>query len=190
MIRFVTTNIGKVRSLEAALEPYDLRVEHIDEELTELQVYDVDAIAQAKAREAFDRYGPGVLVQDSGFELAAWPQFPGAYAKFITETIGNPGILRLVDGLSRHCRWRTVWAYHDGSGIATYEKIEKGLIAVHEAGSLDENTLSSLWRIYIPIAEYNPKQKTLAQFDSRELAVHRARASNEEFTRWIVERAS
>ena len=186
MIRFVTTNGGKALFLGSLLAPFDIEVEHLSCELSEPQTHDIERIAMAKAHEAYERFGPGVLVQDSGYELEAWPRFPGAYVKMINETIGNEGILTLVEGRSRRARFRSVWAYHDGSSVVTYDQFEEGSVALEERGVIDERSLSPLWRIHIPEHEANPGRKTLAQMGPDDHERHRAVVSDP-LVRWLVD---
>ena len=185
-MRFVTTNPGKVHSLGSLLAPYGIPVEHLDHELTEPQTHDLSRIARVKVEQAYDRFGPQVLVQDSGYELDAWPGFPGSYVKMINETIGNAGILALVAGRARGASFRTVWAYHDGSSVVTYDEFERGMVAHEERGTLDATCLSPLWRIHIPEHATNPGGKTLAQMSPEEHDRRRGGTSRAPFVAWIV----
>lgn len=182
MIRYVTTNAGKAHNLAETLRPHGVRIVHVELKLNEPQTHDIDRIAIAKAHEAYARVAEPVLVQDSGFELDAWPGFPGAYAKAINETIGNEGVLALLAGRTRGCGFRQVWAYHDGAKVHTYEEIERGRIAEAERGELDGASLSPLWRIYVP----DGSDRTLAEFDEEDFVEHRKRHGKRGLVGWLL----
>src|SRR3989338_301292 len=112
-ITYVTTNIGKVKSLQRHLEPYQIGVIQKAVELPEPRSSDVKLIAEHKARSAYKILKEPLVVLDAGFYIQALNGFPRAFVNFTLETIGLEGILRLVEGKSRSCEFRNCLAYMD-----------------------------------------------------------------------------
>lgn len=118
MVRFVTSNDGKVREARSYL---DRPVERIDYEYTEIQAPDLEPIAIAGAREAFHELGgqEPVLVDDSGLFLDAFDGFPGPYSSYVEDTVGIESVQQLVETTDNDRAWfRSVvaYAYRDGDG--------------------------------------------------------------------------
>ena len=100
VLNFITTNQGKIRSLQGALDGYDVEVRVQKLDLTEPQYDTVKEVSAFKARQAFERLREPVLVEDGGFVIEALNGFPGVYTKFALKTIGAAGILKLLAGES------------------------------------------------------------------------------------------
>lgn len=116
IIHFATTNPGKIRSAERRLEPHGIKVVSRPLELEELQVEDPELIASRKAKQAFTQLQQPVFVIDAALEIRALNGFPHAYAKYIFESIGVAGILRLMSKKKdRYAEFVHVLAYNDGS---------------------------------------------------------------------------
>ena len=59
-----------------------------------------------------------LIVDDTGFFIDALNGFPGPYAAYVLNSIGNAGILKLMEGISdRNARFTTGIAYADERGI-------------------------------------------------------------------------
>ncbi len=68
--------------------------------LIEPQLNTVAEVARAKAREAYNSIGNICIVEDTGFEIDELAGFPGPYTRYITETIGLEGVMRLASPLT------------------------------------------------------------------------------------------
>jgi XTP/dITP diphosphohydrolase len=111
MVRFVTSNEGKVREARSAL---DRPVEQVDYDYTEIQAPDLESIATVGAREAFHELGgeEPVLVDDSGLFLDAFDGFPGPYSAYVEDTVGIEHVQQLVAMAEDDRAWfRSVVAY-------------------------------------------------------------------------------
>lgn len=93
-ILFVTSNSGKAREasffLGRSIEAHPL-------ELVEIQSLDFDEVVRSKAADAARRLGKRVLVEDSGLQLAAWNGYPGPLTKWVTQSVGQEGLARMLD---------------------------------------------------------------------------------------------
>ncbi|WP_435117921.1 non-canonical purine NTP pyrophosphatase [Halolamina sp. C58] len=116
MLRYVTTNPGKVREAEEYLG--DDSVAQLDYDYTEVQSDDLGTIAARGAREAYRHAGEPTLVDDAGLFVRALDGFPGPYSSYTEETIGVERTWELArEEEDRAASFRCVLAYCDGEGF-------------------------------------------------------------------------
>ncbi|MFB6251712.1 MAG: non-canonical purine NTP pyrophosphatase [Halobellus sp.] len=116
MLRYVTTNAGKVREAHEYLD----RVEQLDYDYTEIQSSELGPIAARGAREAYRHAGEPVLVDDAGLFVEGFDGFPGPYSAFVENTLGIETVQELVaDKIDapRRAAFRCVLAYCDGDAF-------------------------------------------------------------------------
>ncbi len=114
MLRYVTTNDGKVREAEEYLDA----VSSFDYDYPEIQADSLEPIAADGARRAFDRVGEPVIVDDAGLFIEPFDGFPGPYSAYVEETLGVEAVGRLArrEDATR-AYFRCVIAYCDGKGF-------------------------------------------------------------------------
>jgi len=120
MLRFATTNEGKVREARARLGP---DVTQLDYDYVEVQSDDLAEIAAAGAREAFDESEgtDPVVVDDSGLFIRALDGFPGPYSAYVEDTLGVERVQRLVAAEDdARASFRAVVAYADADRTETF----------------------------------------------------------------------
>ena len=106
-VRFVSSNRHKFREVAAILRPYGVRVRWLRRELPEPQSERLETVVQAKLG-ALPRDRATYIVEDSGLFLDGLRGFPGVYSAYVYDTIGLPGVLRLLKGRPRAALFRTV----------------------------------------------------------------------------------
>ena len=173
MLRFVTTNEGKVREARNYLGS----VEQLDYDYPEIQSDDLAEIAAHGARAAFEHAGDPVIVDDAGLFVDALAGFPGPYSAYVEDTLGVERVWRLAEREeNRRARFRGVVAYADAEGVETFEGAVRGrLVAPRGEGGFG----------YDPIFEHN--EKTLAEMTTEEKNAisHRGRALAK-FAEWYA----
>jgi XTP/dITP diphosphohydrolase len=108
MIYFVTSNKGKFAEAQAIFG--DLIQKNIG--YTEIQADTLDEVAAYGMKEVISRLDGPVMIEDAGLFVEALQGFPGVYSAYVQRTIGNAGILRLMDGEEmRNASFRSVVAY-------------------------------------------------------------------------------
>lgn len=108
---FVTHNAGKFREAQALFREH-FNLEQIDMTYPELQEDDLSKIAAYGARYCSVELDKPVIVEDSGLFIDALNGFPGPYSAYVQKTLGNKGILKLMEGVSgRRAEFRSVVAY-------------------------------------------------------------------------------
>jgi XTP/dITP diphosphohydrolase len=114
MLRYVTTNEGKVREAEEYLDG----VAALDYDYPEIQADTMDAIAAEGARAAHRYADEPVIVDDSGLLIEGFEGFPGPYSAYVEDTLGVERVGRLArrEDATR-ARFRCVVAYCDGASF-------------------------------------------------------------------------
>lgn len=92
-------------------------------------------VAREAAMAAYSVLKRQLVVDDTGLYIPALGGFPGAYAAFVQKTIGNSGILRLMEGIAdRAASFITAAAYTDGRHIEAFVGEMPGQIAFAPSG--------------------------------------------------------
>ena len=176
---FVTSNQGKVEEAEMILEmPVEIR----KADLIEIQSLNLEEIVRDKVRQAFEMVGESVIVDDVGFFLEAWNGFPGPFVKYILDTVGKEGILKMLENEeNRNVNVVAAIGFHDGKEIHTFVGRVKGVVAPKARG---DNGLG--WDpIFIP----ESSDKTYAEMTTEEKnAISHRRVALEKFKQFLKKR--
>ena len=132
-LTLVSGNKRKVGQLLKLLEP-DFRVRVLKKEYPEIQHDDPSEISKAAAKMLANRLKKMVVVEDSGLFVPALKNFPGPWTKYSHNTIGNKGILKLMEGVkSRKAYYRSsLGLCAPGRKPVCFTGMEEGVIA-HQA---------------------------------------------------------
>ena len=162
VITYVTGNWAKIASAKEALEPLGYKIDNIKMETPEIQADDVTEVAKFSAKWAAEKLNKPVLKNDSGLFVEALKGFPGVYTHYADDTIGEDGLLKLMEGLeNRNAYFKESIAYcKPGCEPIVFEGITKGRIDTKKSG-----TYGWSWDfIFIPDGE----EKTLGCFPDNE----------------------
>ena len=134
---FVTTNEHKRREVQEIL---GVTLESVDLDLPEIQAIDPAEVATEKARaarEALRDTDLPVLVEDSGLMVDAWDGFPGALTKWVMQSVGSGGLLRIfAPGEDRSARAVCVVALAEADGeVHTFRGEVRGTLASEPRGN-------------------------------------------------------
>lgn len=144
---FATTNPGKIREARMILAPHE--VEQLELEMLEPHELGHEAIIRSKAEQALAKAGSPVFVEDTALYLEAFNNFPGVYGKYIADSIGMEGILRLLKGQDRRARFETLVAYAAPNEAArSFKGVCEGSIAPEERGEVRERLPYD--RVFVP----------------------------------------
>src|SRR5688572_25399189 len=134
-IAFVTTNPHKFKEVSVILAGYPLKLEHVNEDYEENHDASLEDVARDSARLMSERLNRPVVVEDTGVFFDAYKGFPGALPKFVFNTLGYRGILKLLEGEKRGVQMVTIAAYcKPGSEPVTFKGTLRGVITekVHD----------------------------------------------------------
>ena len=91
-----------------------VEVTHVSLNIPELRSEDVIEISRQKATYAFNHLLSPLIVDDTAFCIDALKGFPGPYAAYVLQTIGNTGILKIMkDVEDRNAHFTTAIAFAD-----------------------------------------------------------------------------
>ena len=156
-INFVTSNINKLREIEAIL---GIKLNQIDIDIDEIQDVDVEKVVKHKAELAFEKIKEPVLVEDTGLYIIAWEGFPGALIKWVLKSMGLEKFCRALNDFDRSAFAKTCFAYFDGKKVLVFDGVVRGMIAEKPQGDTNFG-----WDpVFIP----QGKSKTFAQMSSEE----------------------
>lgn len=152
---FATTNPGKVASLQLRFDAigYEVTVVAQQLDIVEIQADTALEVARAKAREAFERLGHPVVVDDSELCIEALGGFPGPYQKYMTQKLGPDGLVRLMQGYDDRRAYfisNLVFVDADGAQHEFSDDPYRGVIG-EEVDSTDQaGSWGPLGKIFIP----------------------------------------
>ena len=176
-ITMVTSNAGKAAEVAAFFGGL-LEVDHVALDVPEHRSNDIGEIARGKARYSYNKLKTPLIVDDTGFFIDGLGGFPGPYAAYVLDSIGNAGILKLMEGISdRNARFTTGIAYADERGIEVFNGTLEGKIAFSPRGN---NGFG-----YDPIFELGTKTLAEISIEEKSRISHRAKALSA-FHEWFV----
>ncbi len=176
-IKFVTSNRNKFREAEEIGKDHGVDIEWVDREYLEPQGDELETVAVKSAEMLSDCVTPPFFIEDSGLFIDALNGFPGVYSSYVFKTIGNEGIMKLMDGVDRRrASFVSVIAYHDGETI----KVFRGEVR----GRISENIRGTYGFGYDPIFEIDGK--TFAEMGAEKNEVSHRRKALEKFFSWLA----
>ena len=168
-INVVTGNHGKVQLLQEHVSALGYEAVQVNLPIVEPQANSIEEVALSKATQAFQLLREPLVVEDSGFYINELSGFPGPFTRYVLDTIGVNGLLRLAEPLvARTCSFYSVLAYMDAAGnVHTFvDAIGSGILAREIDDTPCEDAWSDLWRVFIPVGY----SKTLVAFSGDERA--------------------
>jgi XTP/dITP diphosphohydrolase len=113
VIFFATDNIHKFNETRKVLVEHKIAVGMLRAKALEIQSDNLEEIAKTSVVDAFKRCNLPVIVEDAGLFIDALNGFPGPYAAYAYKTIGNKGLLKLMEKIeNRKARFQSVIAYY------------------------------------------------------------------------------
>lgn len=113
VIFFATNNIHKFNEARKVLAEYRMSVGMLRIKGSEIQSDSLEDIAKTAIVDAFRKCNLPVIVEDAGLFINALNGFPGPYAAYAYKTIGNKGLLKLMEDVeNREAKFQSVIAYH------------------------------------------------------------------------------
>lgn len=98
-LKVITSNPGKVAEFQRMFVDLGIEMEHARIPYDEIQTADLEEVVR-KGIEALRATGlRNFIIDDSGMFVDALKGFPGVYSAYAQKTIGNDGILTLMEGV-------------------------------------------------------------------------------------------
>jgi len=184
-IYFVSNNLNKYSEIKSMLDDkiIDLDLKFCKQDIIEIQDEKIENIAMEKARSAYSIVKKPILIEDDGLFINSLNGFPGQYSKFISKSIGNKGIIRLLKSSSdRSAFFKSIFVYNDG----IIAKLFYGKIN----GKISSTITTGGWGydpIFIPLKRNNKNGITfakLSQTNKKNELSHR-RIAFYKFIKWF-----
>ena len=177
---FATSNENKFQEAERILANLGVKINLFKTTLEEIQSNDLNYIAKKKAINAFKFVQKPVIIEDDGLFIDSLNGFPGPYSSYVYDTIGNKGIMNLLENsVVRDAKFVSIIAYLDSTGdVKLFESSIPGKItSIIEKGG---------WG-YDPIFIPDGESKTYANVSDKDKFSHRS-ASLTKFSSWFLNR--
>ncbi len=110
-LKFITGNKTKFKEASEVLAP--IEIEMVDIDLIEIQELDAQKILEHKLKEAFKHEQSEFIVEDSSLYMECLGgKLPGPLIKWFNETVGMPGLAKLVEKMENNkARTETIIGY-------------------------------------------------------------------------------
>jgi XTP/dITP diphosphohydrolase len=172
-MKFVTSNEGKFREAREIAKKFGVELEWLRMKYEEPQGEDLEEIARKSAEILSGQIKEPFFIEDSGLFIEALNGFPGPYSSYVFKTIGNGGIIKLMEGVSnRRAYFKSVVAYFDGESVRIFDGVVEGEVSREIRGNMGFG--------FDPIFLYG--KRTFAEMDEeKNLFSHRRRAMEKLF---------
>lgn len=135
-IALITSNKNKEREIASFLGRFGIEVGAMDLDITEIQSESLEEIALDYARKSFAMINKPLICEDAGLFIEVLNGFPGPYSSYVHKTIGNEGILKLLEGVdNRRAKFLAVLAYKDSEKEKIFLGEVQGVIAREKRGT-------------------------------------------------------
>ncbi|MEW6592169.1 MAG: XTP/dITP diphosphatase [Candidatus Hadarchaeota archaeon] len=177
---FVTSNPHKFEEVQEIAARQGVEVTRSQIPYIEIQSDSLEEIVQVGAQQASALFRAPCFVEDAGLFVDALKGFPGPYSKYAFMTIGNQGLLKLLDGVpDRGAEFRSAVGYcAPGGKTSVFSGKVRGTITTSPRGLKGFG--------FDPIFSPEGENLTFGEMSTAEKNKfsHRARAV-EEFIRWF-----
>ena len=175
---FASSNEHKFEEAQRILSNSGVKIKLFKTTLEEIQSNSLSEIAKRKAIDAFTKIQKPVIIEDDGLFINSLNGFPGPYSSYVYETIGNKGLVRLLENTElRDAKFVAIIAYCNGiDDVQLFESSIPGKISsIVEKGG---------WG-YDPIFIPDGESKTYANVPNKDKLSHRS-ASLQKFSDWFM----
>lgn len=130
---FITGNQNKADFLAKHLGH---SVEHVKLDLDEIQSLNLEEIVEHKVRQAYQKIGRPVLVEDIAFSLdSLGGKLPGPFIKWFIDEIGFEQLCRLADADTKRGATTSVcYGFFDGHEVKLFKGSLRGNVPQHPRG--------------------------------------------------------
>jgi len=180
-IYLLTSNPGKVEETRLHLKKFGIDVVAKNIEIPEIKSDHQEDIAIEKVKFAAKKIKKSVIAEDTGIYFEAYKNFPGTSSRWIFESLGYEGILKLLEGKTRKAYFKTTVGFCEpGKKPKTFVGVCKGEITAKPRGTPHPRLPYDA--IFIPEGD----ERTFAEITKEEKAKysHRTKAL-EKFAKWF-----
>ena len=175
---FASSNEHKFEEAQRILSTLGVNIKLFKTTLEEIQSNSLNEIAKRKAIDAFTKIQKPILIEDDGLFINSLNGFPGPYSSYAYDTIGNTGIIQLLENTElRDAKFVAIIAYCNG--IDEVKLFESSI-----PGKISKEIEKGGWG-YDPIFIPDGQSKTYANVSNKDELSHRS-ASLKKFSDWFM----
>ncbi|OYT60476.1 non-canonical purine NTP pyrophosphatase, RdgB/HAM1 family [Euryarchaeota archaeon ex4484_178] len=109
MFKILTHNKNKYLEMKKVIP----QLQMVDMEYPEIQADTIEEVIDFALEYLSERIEGNFIIDDSGLFIHALNDFPGVYSAYVFDTLGNEGILKLMEGReNRSATFKTVIGMH------------------------------------------------------------------------------
>jgi XTP/dITP diphosphohydrolase len=97
ILKIITSNPGKVVEYREALSSFSVDIEHVKMPYDEIQASGLKDVVRHGMTSLRTAGMKDFIIDDSGLFVNALNGFPGVYSSYVLKTIGNAGMLKLME---------------------------------------------------------------------------------------------
>ena len=177
---FVSSNTHKFEEAQRILSNVGVDISLFKTTLEEIQSDSLSKIAERKAIDAYTKVQKPVIIEDDGLFIDSLGGFPGPYSSYAYDTIGNKGIIQLLQNSEhRDAKFVAIIAYYNG--INEVKLFESSI-----PGKISKEIEKGGWG-YDPIFIPDGESKTYANVSDKDKFSHRAAALTK-FSNWFLDK--
>jgi XTP/dITP diphosphohydrolase len=138
-VYLVTHSKKKLEEISEIAQEFNVQLEMPKNypEKFEIQADSVQEVSKFSALTAYEKLKVPLVVDDSGLFVDALKGFPGVYSAYVLVTLGNSGILKLMNGISNRKAYVECCAsFCDANGVKSFNGRVDGTILDSEKGEL------------------------------------------------------
>lgn len=98
-LKVITSNPGKVAEFQKAFADLGIEMEHVRIPYDEIQTADLEEVVEKGMAEIRSRGVSNFIIDDSGMFIDELKGFPGVYSAYVQKTLGNDGVLKVMEGV-------------------------------------------------------------------------------------------
>ena len=175
---FASSNEHKFEEAQRILSTLGVNIKLFKTTLEEIQSNSLNEIAKRKVIDAFTKIQKPVIIEDDGLFINSLNGFPGPYSSYAYDTIGNTGIIQLLENTElRDAKFVAIIAYCNG--IDEVKLFESSI-----PGKISKEIEKGGWG-YDPIFIPDGESKTFANVSDKDKFSHRS-ASLKKFSDWFM----
>ena len=177
---FVSSNENKFQETERILSNFGMQINFFKTTLEEIQSNNLNDIAEQKAINAYEIVKKPIIIEDDGLFIDSLNGFPGPYSSYVYDTIGNKGIMNLLENCeTRDAKFASIIAYCDSEcDVKLFESSIPGKIS---------STIEKGGWGYDPIFIPDGESKTYANVSDKDKFSHRSAALTK-FSNWFLDK--
>ena len=135
-LKFVTGNENKFEEAREIGKSMGIEIEHEDLEYEEIQADTLEEVVKSSVQEVYEIVEEPCFVEDAGLFINCLNGFPGPYSSYVFKTLGNEGVLKIMNDRSdRSAEFRSVIGFCDSDGnLEIFRGRAEGKILKEEKG--------------------------------------------------------